>query len=102
MRYRLVQAIFIRQKNQSSHRATTSEISISGLSAISREAMAVGENVTLSPVGGGEVRAIIRRKTGDTYGFEFLDPSPRIVEEIHILCRGLFPFRGEAELRDPN
>jgi PilZ domain len=97
MRYRLVQALVIRRKNKTSHQATTSEISISGLSARSTELMAVGEEVILSPVGGAPVNAVIRRKTGDTYGFEFINPPDKVVEQIHILCRGLFPFRGLGE-----
>jgi hypothetical protein len=100
MRYRLVQALVIRRKNTSSHQATTSEISISGLSARCTELMAVGEEVNLSPVGGVPVDAVIRRKIGDTYGFEFMNPPDKVVEQIHILCRGLFPFRGPGEFAE--
>lgn len=106
MRYRLVQAVVIRRKagkDRSAHPATTSEISISGLSAVFKEVLVVGERVNLSPVGGGDVDAIVRRKAGDTYGFEFVDPSDEVVGQIHILCRGLFPFRGQAEFaKDAN
>jgi hypothetical protein len=98
---RLVQALVIScsDKLQSS-KATTSDISISGLSASSSEEFRLGENVHLFPVVGQRVAAVVRRKTGTTYGFEFTDPPDRVVADIHTLCRGLFPFRGIAEYSD--
>ena len=106
MRYRLVQALVIRRNagmDRSPHPATTSEISISGLSAHTQVALTIGESVNLSPVGGETVAGIVRRKVGDLYGFEFVEPPDKVIKEIHALCRGLFPFRGQAEFaKDEN
>jgi hypothetical protein len=95
-RYRLVERVFIRKKDGSSYPATTNEISISGLSATSNAILQPGEEVLLSPVAGGNLCAIVRRKLGTVYGFEFASLPPQIEAEIHKLCRGLVPFRGPA------
>jgi hypothetical protein len=96
-RYRFAEAIVIRQANGTCTRATTSEISISGLSATTALHLVVGEKVQLSPVAGATINAIVRRNSGTVYGFEFIDPPDKVVEGIHALCRGLFPFRGAKE-----
>jgi hypothetical protein len=96
-RYRFAEAIVIRQANGTCTRATTSEISISGLSATTALHLVVGEKVQLSPVAGATINAIVRRNSGTVYGFEFIDPPDKVVEGIHVLCRGLFPFRGAKE-----
>jgi hypothetical protein len=96
-RYRLTEPIVIRREGGSSARAITSEISISGLSAVTALVLAVGEKVTLSPVVGASITAIVRRAAGTIYGFEFIDPPDKVVEDIHALCRGLFAFRGAKE-----
>jgi len=93
-RYHLVERVFIRKRNGSSHPATTNEISISGLSATSTAILQPGEEVHLSPVVGQQVNAIVRRKIGTEYGFEFISAPPNLISEILILCRGLLPFRG--------
>lgn len=98
-RYRLQESILIRRKDGSSHRATTSEISINGLSAATTAALRAGEEVRLSPVVGEQVSAIVRRKVGTMYGFEFTSVPPKLGEEIHILCGGLVPFRGLNEVK---
>jgi hypothetical protein len=92
-RYRLVERLLIRRNDGSSYQATTSEISISGLSASTTGILRVGEEVRLSPVAGLQVSAIIRRTLGTIYGFEFSVMPPTLEEEIHKLCRGLLPFR---------
>jgi hypothetical protein len=98
-RYGLKERIFIRRENGSVCPATTSEISIGGLSATTTEYLLIGEEVRLSPVAGEQVSAIVRRKVGNIYGFEFTDTTllPKVVQQIHILCRGLVPFRGLPE-----
>jgi hypothetical protein len=96
-RYRFTEPIVITRDDGTSARATTSEISISGLSAVTPLALAVGDKVRLSELVGGSVTAIVRRTAGTTYGFEFIDPPDKFVQDIHILCRGLFPFRGSKE-----
>jgi len=99
-RYCLVQALAISSSKQLSSKATTSDISISGLSASSSEQFRAGESVYLFPVVGQRVAPVVRRKVGAMYGFEFADLPDRVVADIHILCRGLFPFRGIAEYSD--
>jgi hypothetical protein len=97
-RYRFTEAIVVRRKDDgASARATTSEISISGLSATTTLILAVGDSVELSPIGGASVTAIVRRCAGSVFGFEFIDPPDQVVQNIHSLCRGLFPFRGAEE-----
>ena len=96
-RYRLTEPIVITREDGQSARAITSEISISGLSAVTALGLAVGEKVRLSPIVGASVTAIVRRAAGTIYGFEFIDPPDKVVRDIHVLCRGLFPFRGVKE-----
>jgi hypothetical protein len=96
-RYRLVEGLLIRRNDGSSYQATTSEISISGLSAFTTGILRVGEEVRLCPVAGMQVSAIIRRSLGTMYGFEFSVMPPTLEEEIHKLCRGLVPFRTAAD-----
>jgi hypothetical protein len=98
VRYRLQEPLLIRRNDGSSYPATTCEISISGLSASTIGVLRAGEEVWLSPVVGKQVRAIVRRKVGRMYGFEFTSAPPKVEEEIHILCRGLVPFRGLAKV----
>jgi hypothetical protein len=96
-RYRLVERVFIRRSDGSSYQATTCEISISGLSASSTVVLQPGEEVHLSPVAGEYINAIVRRKIGTVYGFEFTSVPPNIEAELHKICRGLLPFRSSAE-----
>lgn len=96
-RYRFTEPIVITRQDGVSARATTSEISISGLSAVTTLGLAVGQKVRLSPIVGASITAIVRRGSGMVYGFEFIDPPDKVVEDIHVLCRGLFPFRGAKE-----
>lgn len=52
--------------------ATTFEISESGMSAATPNLFRVGAIVEISPIVGRAVKAIVRRKLGTMYGFEFL------------------------------
>jgi hypothetical protein len=47
------------------------EISESGMSAATPNILLVGEHVELNPVMGFRLQAIVRRKSGAMYGFEF-------------------------------
>jgi hypothetical protein len=96
-RYRIKERLFIRRENGQSYPATTSEISISGMSASTEGVLRVEEEVHLSPVVGEQISAIVRRKVGTIYGFEFTNVPDKVVESIHILCRGLVPFRTLAD-----
>jgi hypothetical protein len=96
-RYRIKERLFIRRNNGQSYQALTSEISISGLSASTDGVLRIEEDVHLSPVVGEQVSAIVRRKVGTTYGFEFTNVPDKVVADIHLLCRGLVPFRSLPE-----
>lgn len=97
MRYRLRDSILIYSKS-GTHPTVTHEISIGGLSASTSKTMRIDEEVLLVPVVGEQLEAIVRRKTGDVYGFEFLNVPQKVEEAIHALCKGLFPFRGIGNL----
>jgi c-di-GMP-binding flagellar brake protein YcgR len=97
-RYRLEEPLVIHRNDGSSYQATTSEISIGGLSATTTGILRAGEEVRLSPVVGEQVSAIVRRKVGTMYGFEFTSVPRKVEEGIHTLCRRLVPFRGLAEI----
>jgi hypothetical protein len=49
------------------------EMSESGMSAATTGDLPVGDEVDLSPVAPYRVSAIVRRKTGSMYGFEFVE-----------------------------
>lgn len=98
-RCRLSERILIHRKDGSSCRATTCEISLSGLPAATTGILRPGEEVRLSPLVGDQVSAIVRRKIGTIYGFEFVSVPPTVQQELHILCAGLAPFRGLSEVQ---
>jgi hypothetical protein len=92
-RYLLQERLLIRRKDGSSYPATICEISVAGLSASTTAVLRPGENVQLSPVVGEQLGAIVRRRVGNVYGFEFVSVSSKLREDLHILCEGLVPFR---------
>jgi len=49
--------------------------------------------VNLSPVVNKRIEAIVRRKKGAMYGFEFLDLTARLEEQILKLCEKLPLFQ---------
>jgi PilZ domain len=93
-RFRFSEQILIYRKDGSSYRATTSEISLGGLSAASSVALRPGEEVRLSLLVGDQVSAIVRRRIGTIYGLEFISVPPWVKEEIHVLCGGSASLRG--------
>jgi len=70
--------------------AMTFEISESGISAATSNILLVGERVELNPVMGFRLPAIVRRKNGAMYGFEFVGLSER--ECIRKQCESLPPL----------
>ncbi len=92
-RYRFREAILIRTK-RGVFPGVTHEISISGLSAFATSRMQIAEEVRIATIVGEQVEAIVKHKAEDIYGFEFLNVAPALEEAIHVLCKGLFPFRG--------
>lgn len=69
--------------------AMTLEISESGLSACTNAALNVGDEVAIEPIGQGKASAIVRRKLGHVYDFEFLRLQDEQLQEIQRLCRNL-------------
>jgi hypothetical protein len=96
-RYRLSEQLSIYRTDGSFCQARTCEISASGLSATTPVVLRPGEEVRLSPIGGAQVKAIVRRRAGKRYGFEFTAIPGKVAEEIDRLCRSLVPFQGLRE-----
>jgi len=92
-RCRFSEPILIHRKDGSSCQATTSDISLCGLSAVSLSVLRPGEEVRLSLVAGEEISATVRRKIGTSYGFEFIVLPPKAQADIETLCRELAPIR---------
>jgi hypothetical protein len=79
--------------------ATQFEISEGGLSAATTTALLkVGDEVQLTPVMGEHVNAIVRRKQGTMYGFEFVGIPTKIQELIRNACSALPLFRSSVEI----
>jgi c-di-GMP-binding flagellar brake protein YcgR len=92
-RHRYIERIYVGKQDGTWFTAMTYEISAGGLSAATTTPLEVGEMVNLSPVVGKRVEAIVRRKHGAMYGFEFLEITPRIREQLVKLCEGLHLFQ---------
>jgi len=73
--------------------AMTYEISGGGVSAATAAELAVGDKVKLSPVVDKRVNAIVRRKRGAMYGFEFVELTSKVEARILKLCEGLPLFK---------
>jgi len=69
--------------------AMTFEISESGLSAATANILLVGEQVELNPVMGFRLHAMVRRKNGAMYGFEFVGLTEQQGESIRRQCETL-------------
>ena len=72
--------------------AMTFEISESGISAATPNILLVGGRVELNPVMGFRLPAIVRRKNGAMYGFEFVGLSEQRRECIRKQCESPPPF----------
>jgi len=71
----------------------TFEISEGGLSAATPNILRIGEVVELNPVLGYRLKAIVRRKHGAMYGFEFLWLTEEQKASIRAKCQSLPAFR---------
>ncbi|HTZ48407.1 MAG TPA: PilZ domain-containing protein [Verrucomicrobiae bacterium] len=78
--------------------ATTFEISESGMSAATPNLFRVGAIVQISPILSKSVKAIIRRKLGTMYGFEFLGLSDDQKQQLRQLCEQLPLFQSMADI----
>ena len=65
------------------------EISEGGISAATPNILLVGERVELYPVVGYRVHAVVRRKNGAMYGFEFVGLTEEQSAKIRAKCESL-------------
>jgi hypothetical protein len=70
----------------------TYEIRVGGLSAATTVILVFGEKVKLSPAVNQHAGAILRRKQGALYGFEFFGLTAENETRILELCEGLRLF----------
>src|SRR5690242_13099278 len=88
-RHRLGQPIQVWLEDGCAYPAMGFEMSESGLSAATTNLLLVGEKVDLSPVATYRVSAIVRRRTGFMYGFEFVELTEKQQKGIRDLCKDL-------------
>jgi len=69
------------------------ELSESGMSAVISDALEVGEMVKIEPVANSRASAVVRRRTGKVYGFEFIDLSPAHAQKIREVCKCLYRYQ---------
>jgi hypothetical protein len=69
--------------------AMTFEMSEGGMSAATANILLVGEQVQLYPVVGYRVQAVVRRKNGAMYGFEFMGLTEEQRAKIRAKCESL-------------
>jgi hypothetical protein len=97
-RHRYIEEIEICGKDKTEHSAMSFEISEGGISAATPNYLAVGDQVELYPILGDWVKAIVRRKVGAMYGFEFVGLTKEQKEKIRALCEKLPPFRSMTDI----
>jgi c-di-GMP-binding flagellar brake protein YcgR len=97
-RYRYIERLYIGRQDGMWYSAMTYEISAGGLSAATTADLTVGERVKLSPVMEKRLEAIVRRKQGAMYGFEFVELAPQIEDQIRKLCERLPLFQGLVDV----
>ena len=95
-RYRFSIPITIRSTNGLAMQGITIEISQSGMSAITADALTVNETVELEPITAGKVSAMVHRAVGRVYGFEFLNLTPEQGQKITEICKSLPLYRGKS------
>jgi len=72
--------------------AMTFKLSEGGMSAATPNILVIGERVEVSTIAGQTINAVVRRKHGALYGFEFMGLSEETKERIRSICRGLPAF----------
>ena len=97
-RHRFIRQINICPANGLEFSATSFEISESGISAATPNFLAIGSTVQMFPVSGAWVKAIVRRKVGAMYGFEFIDLTEDQISVLHQLCSGLPLFQSTSDI----
>jgi PilZ domain len=97
-RHRLGQPIQIWLEDGRAYPAMAFEMSESGMSAATTNPLHVGDKVDLSPVAGYRVSAIVRRRTGSMYGFEFVELTEKQQKNIREVCKDLPLFRSMLDI----
>jgi PilZ domain len=97
-RHRYMQELSICRKDGTEISATSFEISESGMSAATPNYLNVGELVELFPIQGAWVKAIVRRKVGAMYGFQFMGLTEQQTNGLRKLCEGLPLFTTMADI----
>jgi len=92
-RHRYIERLYIGRQNGLWFNAMTCEISAGGLSATTTADLAIGENVRLSPVMNRCVEAVVRRRRGAMFGFEFSSISAELQSQVQHLCESLPLFQ---------
>ncbi|MGA8492580.1 MAG: PilZ domain-containing protein [Terriglobales bacterium] len=95
-RYRFSAPITIRSGDNLTMQGISIEISRSGMSAITADALTVNETVELEPIATGKVLAKVRRVVGRVYGFEFLDLTDEQGRRITEICKSLPLYHGKS------
>ena len=96
-RHRFNAPVEIRREKGLDVDAMMFELSEGGMSAATPNILAVGEKVEVRTVAGQTVKAIVRRKHGAMYGFEFVGIHDEMREKIRNICRGLPLFQSILE-----
>jgi PilZ domain-containing protein len=86
--YQFIGRVFIGTE-RATFSAVSVEISQGGMSAATLGDLTVGQTVTLTPVAGQRVKAIVRRNQATTFGFELIDLPAEIGEQIKTICETL-------------
>jgi c-di-GMP-binding flagellar brake protein YcgR len=80
------------------YQAMSFEISLGGMSAATPNVLFMGERLELYPVMGFRVKAVVRRKNGAMYGFEFVDLDEQQQAKIGKTCEGLPEFQSMIDV----
>src|SRR6202140_3846210 len=97
-RHRFIVDLNISSENGALMHCMSFEIGAGGMSAATSGQLEVGEQVILYSVIRARVKAIVRRRNGSMYGFEFLAPTAEYQEQILALCQTLPLFQTMADI----
>lgn len=96
-RYRLMEKLLVRMKDGVAHIGTSFEISQGGMSALFVDAnLQVGAQVELVPVLGYAMKALVRHRHKNIYGFQFLELVP--LYQLMKKCKDLPEFRSMLDI----
>lgn len=100
-RHRFIQPLTIKKPTGEAHRATSFEISESGLSLATTVPLQVGEEVELelTPVAANATaRAVVKHNQLTMYGLQFIDLAPDLRNRLLELCQRLPLFQSMADV----